>query len=73
VETWSTVMTRVSARLANDASSSMPPLGVTTAQTLVCLPMRVEFGSSKNKKFPAGPGEATENHFTFASGGGMHS
>jgi hypothetical protein len=39
VETWSTVMTRVSARLANDASSSMPPLGVTTAQTLVCLPM----------------------------------
>jgi len=21
------------------------------------------------KKFPAGPGEATENHFTFASGG----
>jgi hypothetical protein len=21
------------------------------------------------RKFPAGPGEATENHFTFASGG----
>jgi hypothetical protein len=23
----------------------------------------------QGKKFPAGPGEATENHFTFASGG----
>jgi hypothetical protein len=25
--------------------------------------------ASTEKKFPAGPGEATENHFTFASGG----
>ena len=25
--------------------------------------------SLSKKKFPAGPGEATENHFTFASGG----
>jgi hypothetical protein len=39
VETWSTVMTRVLVPLASDASSSMPPLGVTTAHTLVCLPM----------------------------------
>ena len=39
METWSTVMTRVLVPLASDASSSMPPLGVTTAHTLVCLPM----------------------------------
>jgi hypothetical protein len=43
VETWSTVMTRVLVPLASDASSSMPPLGVTTAHTLVCLPMLAAF------------------------------
>ena len=26
-------------------------------------------GKLEGKKFPAGPGEATENHFSFASGG----
>jgi len=30
---------------------------------------KTNFLDDSRKKFPAGPGEATENHFTFASGG----
>ena len=42
---------------------------VLRSKTETGRPPRPWAGLDKGRKFPAGPGEATENQFTFASGG----
>jgi hypothetical protein len=47
-------------------SATCPPAGSLSCRAhLAHLALKI----CKKRKFPAGPGEATENHFTFASGG----